>query len=61
LFDDSGKRVELEWRDRRYRGTVTRYNVATKEHTVNYDDGDIKDYNMHQRRYIYPKDNTVHF
>ena len=42
-----GKRVRIKWaKDKWYEGRVERFNEASYEHFVVYDDGDKRDYRM---------------
>jgi hypothetical protein len=45
-----GKRVQVKWaREKWYQGTVTSYDCATRKHTVTYDDGDNRSYNLRRK------------
>jgi hypothetical protein len=51
-FSLIGKRVDIEWKQsQRHRGTVIRYNPHFHLHTVQYDDGETKEYDMYTRRF----------
>lgn len=47
-----GKRVEMEWSQGKvYKGKVTRYSANTRVHTVFYDDGEEKYYDMFSKTF----------
>jgi hypothetical protein len=47
-----GKRVEMEWSQGKvYKGKVTRYSAHTRVHTVLYDDGEEKYYDMFSKTF----------
>ncbi|KAL7575799.1 hypothetical protein ACA910_003126 [Epithemia clementina (nom. ined.)] len=42
-----GRRLRVKWaKGKFYAGTVTDYNATTGKHTVHYDDGDMRQYNL---------------
>ena len=45
-----GKRIKVKWaKEKFYAGTITEYDISTGKHQVNYDDGDVKHYNLAQK------------
>jgi hypothetical protein len=45
-----GKRVKVKWaREKWYNGTVSSYDGATRKHTVTYDDGDTRSYDLKRK------------
>jgi hypothetical protein len=45
-----GKRVKVKWaREKWYNGTVSSYDGATRKHTVTYDDGDTRSYDLKKK------------
>jgi hypothetical protein len=45
------KHIDVLWEDGWYRGTVTQYNSYTKEHTVEYDDGELRRFKHTRKRW----------
>ena len=42
-----GKRLKVQWsKGKWYAGVITEYNERTGKHTVLYDDGEVKEYNL---------------
>ena len=45
-----GRRLSIQWsQGKQYTGRVVSYNETTRKHTVEYDDGDIRTYNMQKK------------
>jgi Ubiquitin carboxyl-terminal hydrolase len=45
-----GKRLRVRWaKGNFYTGTVTSYNATTGKHSVEYDDGDVREYLLHKK------------
>jgi len=52
-YDESlvGRRVRVRWsKGKFYAGVVSSYDAATLKHTVTYDDGDMKQYNLKKKK-----------
>ena len=47
-----GKKVEIEWsHGKKYKGRITKYSQQTRIHTVLYDDGEEKYYDMFSKTF----------
>lgn len=45
-----GRRVQVKWaQEKWYKGTVSSYDCSTRKHTVTYDDGDTRSYNLQRK------------
>ena len=45
------KRIEVEWEDGYESGTITQFNRNTRKHTVQYDDGELRKYDLRRKNY----------
>ena len=45
------KRIQVEWEDGFESGTITQFNRHTRQHTVQYDDGELRKYDLRRKNY----------
>ena len=45
------KRIEVEWEDGFESGVITQFNRHTRKHTVQYDDGELRKYDLRRKNY----------
>eukprot|EP00939_MAST-03C_sp_MAST-3C-sp1_P004472 g4472.t1 len=46
-----GKRIEVRWEEGYQSGTITQYNPHTQRHRVEYDDGELRLYDLRRKKY----------
>ena len=57
--DIIGKRIKILWKNNtHFAGKISKYNKKNKTYTVEYDDGDVREYNMELKQWYFEKDET---